>query len=77
MGCIGHISNIKTSKPNKILIRDELEKAGACFVGGYERPMWFALNGEKPEYEYSFNYQNWYPSAEFEDNKYNQECWFV
>ena len=28
--------------------------------------MWFSKNGEKAEYEYSYNYQNWYPSAEFE-----------
>ncbi len=59
----------KTSRNQiKSPIHDELEKAGACFgvSGGYERPMWFALNGEKPEYQYSFNYQNWYPSAEFE-----------
>ena len=42
---------------------------GACFgqSGEYERPMWYALNGTKPEYNYSFNYQNWYPSVE-------QEC---
>ena len=30
--------------------------------------MWFALDGEKTEYEYSYNYQNWYPSAEYETN---------
>ena len=28
--------------------------------------MWFALNGEKPEFKYSYNYQNWYPAVEFE-----------
>ena len=28
--------------------------------------MWFALDGEKTEYEYSYNYQNWYPSVEYE-----------
>jgi len=28
--------------------------------------MWFALNNSKPEYDYSFNYQNWYPSVEYE-----------
>ena len=27
--------------------------------------MWYSKNG-KAEYEYSFNFQNWYPSAEFE-----------
>ena len=28
--------------------------------------MWYALDGAKPEYQYSFNQQNWYPSAEYE-----------
>ena len=47
---------------------EKLKEAGACFgvSGGYERPMWFALNGNKAEYKYSYNFQNWYPSAEFE-----------
>ena len=59
----------KTSRDQKLLpYHDELKKAGACFgqSGEYERPMWFALDGTKPEYEYSFNYQNWYPSTEYE-----------
>jgi glycine/D-amino acid oxidase-like deaminating enzyme len=47
---------------------EKLKDAGACFgvSGGYERPMWFALNGNKAEYKYTYNFQNWYPSAEFE-----------
>ena len=59
----------KTSRNQKILpYHDELKKVGACFgvSNGYERPMWFALNGEKPEFEYSYNYQNWYPAVKFE-----------
>ena len=28
--------------------------------------MWYALNNKKAEYKYSFDYQNWYPSVEFE-----------
>jgi 4-methylaminobutanoate oxidase (formaldehyde-forming) len=46
----------------------ELKKAGACFgqSGEYERPMWYALGKSKPNYEYSFNYQNWYPSVKYE-----------
>ena len=58
-----------TSRNEKLLpYHEELKKAGACFgvAGGFERPMWYSLNGEKPEYEYSFNYQNWYPSAKHE-----------
>jgi glycine cleavage system aminomethyltransferase T/glycine/D-amino acid oxidase-like deaminating enzyme len=59
----------KTSRNIKIVPHHEnLKKSGACFgvSGGYERPMWFAINGNKPEYEYSYGFQNWYPSAEFE-----------
>ncbi|MDC3158575.1 FAD-dependent oxidoreductase [Candidatus Pelagibacter sp.] len=59
----------KTSRNIKTLpYHENLKSVGACFgvSGGYERPMWFALNGEKAEYEYSYNYQNWYPSAEHE-----------
>ena len=59
----------KTSRNQKILpYHQELKKSGACFgvSGGYERPMWFALNKDKAEYKYSYNYQNWFPSAEFE-----------
>ena len=61
----------KTSRNIKKLPHHEsLKSFGACFgvSGGYERPMWFALDGEKAEYEYSYNYQNWYPSAEYETN---------
>jgi glycine cleavage system aminomethyltransferase T len=59
----------KTSRNQKLLpYHENLKKAGACFgvSSGYERPMWFALNNEKPEFKYSYNYQNWYPSVEFE-----------
>ena len=59
----------KTSRNQKLLpYHNELKKAGACFgqSGEYERPMWYDLTGKKPEYKYSFNYQNWYPAVEFE-----------
>jgi len=59
----------KTSRDQRLLpYHEELKKAGACFgqSGEYERPMWYALNDNKVEYEYSFNYQNWYPSVEYE-----------
>jgi len=59
----------KTSRNAKTFpYHEELKKAGACFgvSSGFERPMWFAKNNEKPEFEYSYNYQNWYPSVEFE-----------
>ena len=55
--------NIKT-----VPYHDLLKDRGACFgvAGGYERPMWYALNKSKPEYNYSYRHQNWYPSAEYE-----------
>ena len=59
----------KTSRDQKLLpYHDELKKVGACFgqSGEYERPMWYTLNNAKSEYDYSFNYQNWYPSVEYE-----------
>ncbi len=61
----------KTSRNiKKLPYHDELKSFGACFgvTAGYERPMWFALDGEKAEYKYSYNYQNWYPSVEYETN---------
>ena len=59
----------KTSRNQKLLpYHEELKKSGACFgvSSGYERPMWFAKENEKAEINYSFNYQNWYPSVKFE-----------
>ena len=59
----------ETSRNQRLLpYHKELKKAGACFgqSGEYERPMWYALNDSKPFYDYNFNYQNWYPSAEYE-----------
>ncbi len=59
----------KTSRNQKLLpYHEELKNAGACFgvVAGYERPMWFSKGGVKPDYDYSYNYQNWYPSVEYE-----------
>ncbi|MDC0527186.1 FAD-dependent oxidoreductase, partial [Candidatus Pelagibacter sp.] len=59
----------KTSRAQKLLpYHEDLKKVGACFgqSGEYERPMWYALDGAKAEYKYSFNYQNWYPSVKHE-----------
>jgi 4-methylaminobutanoate oxidase (formaldehyde-forming) len=59
----------KTSRNQKLLpYHEDLKKVGACFgqSGEYERPMWYALDNIKAEYEYSFHYQNWYPSVEYE-----------
>ena len=59
----------KTSRDQRLLpYHENLKKAGACFgqSGEYERPMWYALEDNKPKYDYSFNYQNWFPSVEHE-----------
>ena len=47
---------------------DRLVKLGACMgeVSGWERPNWFAPEGVKPEYEYSYRRQNWFPHAQAE-----------
>ncbi len=44
---------------------DRLDAAGACFgeLNQWERPMWFAPPGARPEYAYSFGRQNWFPHA--------------
>ena len=59
----------KTSRNIRLLpYHDELKKYGACFgvSGGYERPMWFSIDLKNTDYKYSYNYQNWYPSVEYE-----------
>ncbi len=59
----------ETSRNQKVLpYHEELKKAGACFgeSGGYERPMWYSKNGNEAKYKYSYNIQNWYPSAKYE-----------
>jgi glycine cleavage system aminomethyltransferase T/glycine/D-amino acid oxidase-like deaminating enzyme len=44
-------------------LHDRLAAAGACFgnKNGWERPNWFARDGMKPQVEYSFGRQNWFP----------------
>lgn len=43
-------------------VHEHLKAQGACFgeVAGYERPNWFARNGAKAMYEYSYKRQNWF-----------------
>jgi len=43
-------------------MHETLKAQGACFgeVGGYERPNWFARDGAKAEYEWSYKRQNWF-----------------
>ena len=60
---------LKTSRNiKKFPYHEHLKKHNACFgqVAGFESPLWYALDGDKAEFEYSFGYQNWYKSAKYE-----------
>ena len=43
-------------------LHETLSEEGACFgeVGGYERANWFAKDGSKAAYKYSYKRQNWF-----------------
>ena len=60
---------LTTSRNQKLMpYHDHLKDRGACFgqSAAYERPMWYAINGNLPQYKYSYGYQNWYESAQYE-----------
>ena len=44
---------------------DRLVAAGACMgeTAGWERPNWYARDGETPEYVYSYGRQNWFDAC--------------
>ncbi|MEM7505640.1 MAG: FAD-dependent oxidoreductase [Pseudomonadota bacterium] len=44
---------------------EHMKARGACFgeTAGWERPNWFARNGQTPEYDYSWGRQNWFENA--------------
>ncbi len=46
-------------------LHERFAEAGAVFgeTAGWERPNWFATNGENPEYEYSWGKQNWFDAS--------------
>jgi 4-methylaminobutanoate oxidase (formaldehyde-forming) len=46
-------------------IHDRIQAAGATFgeVAGWERPNWFALDGQERVYEYSYGKQNWFEAS--------------
>jgi len=49
-------------------IHDRLAAAGAVFgeVAGWERPNWFALEGQERAYQYSYGKQNWFEASGLE-----------
>lgn len=46
----------------KSILHEKLLAQGACFgeLAGWERANWYAPEGEKAEYQYSFGRQNWF-----------------
>jgi 4-methylaminobutanoate oxidase (formaldehyde-forming) len=54
------------------------KQLGAVFgeVNGWERPNWYARDGIKPEYEYSYGRQNWWPCADYEAKHLQSHCAF-
>ena len=45
-------------------------------MNGWERPNWYARDGVKPEYEYSYGRQNWFPCADHEAKQLMTNCAF-
>ena len=49
----------------RLLLHDRLLAVGACMGegSGWERPNWYAEDGQEPTYEYSFGPQNWFENV--------------
>ena len=54
------------------------KELGAVFgeVNGWERPNWYARDGVKAAYEYSYGRQNWFPCADHEARQLMTNCAF-
>ena len=54
------------------------KQLGAVFgeVNGWERPNWYARDGVKAEYEYSYGRQNWFSCADYEAKQLMSNCAF-
>jgi heterotetrameric sarcosine oxidase gamma subunit len=59
-------------------IHEITRKLGAVYgeVNGWERPNWYARDGVKAEYEYSYGRQNWFPCAQHEATQLLTNCTF-
>ena len=65
----------KTSRNIKLLpFHRDLKNKGACFgqVSSFEKPMWYSLNEKTAKYKYSYGYQNWFDSADYETTNTRQ-----
>ncbi len=49
----------------KTVLHDRLMAHRACFgeVAGWERPNWFAREGQEPKYQYTFGKPNWFENS--------------
>ncbi len=59
-------------------LHEKLAERGACFgeVAGWERANWYAPEGVKPEYEYSFGKQNWFEYSAAEHSATREKAAF-
>ena len=57
-------------------LHERLAARGACFgeTAGWERPNWYAPEGETPEYDYSYGRQNWFPYSAAEHKAVREAC---
>ncbi len=57
-------------------LHETLKAEGACFgqVAGWERPNWFALPDQKPEYQYAWGRQNWFENHRREHMAVREAC---
>ena len=66
---------LKSARPlRQSSFHERLQKSGACFGerAGWERANWFAPEGVKADYKYSFGKQNWF-SYSFEEHLATRE----
>ena len=57
-------------------LHDTLTAEGAVYgqVAGWERPNWFAVPGQKAEYEYAYGRQNWFENHRREHMAVREAC---
>lgn len=60
-------------------IHEQLKQAGAVFGEsvGWERPMWYAPQGVKPEYDYGYNKTDWFEHWKNEHEAVRNDVGFV
>ena len=70
----------KTSRGvRRLPLHEQHAKAGACFgeLAGWERPNWYAPEGESPIYKYTFKRQNWFKHSAFEHGSVREDVGLI